>query len=374
MMIKSYDNLKEILNAYNSVYIYGAGKMTRELLSRVSHSDFKSFKGILVTDKSTNPSNIMGLPVSQISDVKINADDFFIICSSFENCRDITEYLSKTYSVDIKRKTAELSFSRWVRKKLRFEVNLAEHCNLNCKGCNLFSPVAKPKFLDIAQYEKDINRLSELFNGEAERILLLGGEPLLNPQIEEIISMTRKKFREAPISIITNGVLLPQMADSFWKCCHNNKITIAPTKYPIKIRYDIAEKKAKIYDVNYEYFNNAQLVKTLDRDAYTCAPNEPMDWNFDHCTQANWCVALNDGKIFTCSHVAHIQNLIDHFSLNMKVTDEDGVDIYKVSSGEELMKKIAQPIPFCKHCRISERTTGHPYLQSERKREEWLDD
>lgn len=42
------------------------------------------------------------------------------------------------------------------------EVNLADHCNLNCQCCDHFSPVASEKFYEFNQYSKDIKRLSYL--------------------------------------------------------------------------------------------------------------------------------------------------------------------------------------------------------------------
>jgi hypothetical protein len=63
---------------------------------------------------------------------------------------------------------------------LRFDVHLAEHCNLRCIGCEHFSPLAKEEFLDIDSFKKDCIRLSELTNKDLEEMFLLGGEPLLN--------------------------------------------------------------------------------------------------------------------------------------------------------------------------------------------------
>ena len=34
------------------------------------------------------------------------------------------------------------------------EIHLVDHCNLNCGGCNHFSPIAKPWFID-PNYFKD---------------------------------------------------------------------------------------------------------------------------------------------------------------------------------------------------------------------------
>ncbi len=35
------------------------------------------------------------------------------------------------------------------RSKIRFEVHITEHCNLNCKACNNFSCIATPEFVDV---------------------------------------------------------------------------------------------------------------------------------------------------------------------------------------------------------------------------------
>ena len=77
---------------------------------------------------------------------------------------------------------------------LRFEVHVAEHCNLSCRDCLHFSPLAKEEFLDIDEYRKDCARLSELFDSEVERLYLLGGEPLLHPNLVEIMKISREAF------------------------------------------------------------------------------------------------------------------------------------------------------------------------------------
>jgi ABC-2 type transport system ATP-binding protein len=80
------------------------------------------------------------------------------------------------------------------RNSLRFEVHVTEHCNLNCKSCGHMSPLAKAEFLDLGTYSKDVERLSYLCGGKVELVDLMGGEPLLHPQLSEIASVTREFF------------------------------------------------------------------------------------------------------------------------------------------------------------------------------------
>ena len=122
--------------------------------------------------------------------------------------------------------------------KLKFEVHVCEHCNLNCKGCYHFSPLAKEEFLDVVEWENDCKRLSILFDREMEFISLMGGEPLLHPKICDLLKITRKYFDIGDVSIITNGILLLDMDDDFWNTCRENNVTIRQTKYPIDIVFN----------------------------------------------------------------------------------------------------------------------------------------
>ena len=41
------------------------------------------------------------------------------------------------------------------KNQIRFIVDIVDHCNLNCKGCGHFSPLASESFLDIETFEND---------------------------------------------------------------------------------------------------------------------------------------------------------------------------------------------------------------------------
>ena len=40
------------------------------------------------------------------------------------------------------------------KDKIRFIVDIVDHCNLNCKCCGHFSPLAQKSFLDKETFEK----------------------------------------------------------------------------------------------------------------------------------------------------------------------------------------------------------------------------
>jgi hypothetical protein len=50
------------------------------------------------------------------------------------------------------------------RTSMKIDIPAVEHCNLSCKGCTTFGPIAHESFLDPGSYEKDMKKLSELTN------------------------------------------------------------------------------------------------------------------------------------------------------------------------------------------------------------------
>jgi ABC-2 type transport system ATP-binding protein len=85
------------------------------------------------------------------------------------------------------------------RGSLRFDVHVADHCNINCKGCEHFSPLAPKHFIDIEKYKNDCIQLAKLSGandrdgggGGIDENTILGGGPLLKPPINDVIKKNR---------------------------------------------------------------------------------------------------------------------------------------------------------------------------------------
>ena len=149
------------------------------------------------------------------------------------------------------------------RAELSFEVALAEHCDLNCAGCDHFSPLAKPEWANLEETARDFARLAELFGEHVKEIHLLGGEPLLDPDLTRFFKMARNYFPNATIDLTTNGLKLLNQPEEFWMSCCDNNIEIRTTKYPIALNFEEIEKCASKFGVKYFYFGNTgTVVKT----------------------------------------------------------------------------------------------------------------
>jgi MoaA/NifB/PqqE/SkfB family radical SAM enzyme len=257
--------------------------------------------------------------------------------------------------------------------KFPLEVHLTEHCNLNCIGCTHFSPLASPEFLSPETFERDLSRISVLTKGGKHlyEFKMLGGEPLLHPEIEKFLEISRRYLPKARIQVTTNGILLPKMPETFWKACHSHKIHLSISHYPIKLDKPEIKRLALHHHVAVEYNGSdapdRMLKMPLDpegrADPKTTWKNCMITWG---C-----CVTLRDGRIYTCMMPAHIRFFNKYFNKHLDVTENDFIDIQKASSIKEIINFLEKPFPFCRYCRPKDMQYGIKWAISEKKITEW---
>lgn len=268
------------------------------------------------------------------------------------------------------------SFKRQLKPTIydfHFEFHLVEHCNLKCAGCTHFAPLAKEEYLSIEAFKSDIDRLSVLSHKKARFINLLGGEPLLHPDIQQFLYCAREAFPDSIIRVVTNGIKLLDMDEKFWVACKENDIIIGITEYPIGINYKERIELIKRKGIQFESFNSDDLPRdemwrlSLDESGL----NRPTD-NFMRCPRANACVFIKHGKVFNCATMANIEHFNNFFGTRFNISNDDGIDIYKVNNIDEILSFLAAPKPFCRYCSIDNRKYGVKWKMSDFQKEEWM--
>lgn len=257
--------------------------------------------------------------------------------------------------------------------KLRFEMDVAGHCNMTCAGCAHFSPLCREEFADLAETERDFERLSKLFRGEVEYIHLLGGEPLLHPKIAGFAALARRYFPVGRIEIVTNGTLLPRQDEHFWETCRDCGITLSVTRYPISFAYEELPALAALHGVKFQFYNHSGE-ETVTFNKLTLDPlgGHNSDLNFLNCYLANECIFLRQGRLYPCSVISHIRYFNAYFQRELPVTDADSIDIYAAQTGKEILDFLAQPVPFCAYCDIANRKHSLPWRPTNRDISEWI--
>lgn len=371
----------EEIKKYDTVILYGCGVNGEVLLHWLRGRGLQPYSFAVSEEHYTEKKrNVAGLPVYKISELKDYADSALVVVSVREELQnEIREGLKKlafrnvifiedSFMAEIKARIKE------PRKKLKFQIHLVEHCNLNCRGCYHFSSLAEEEYLDFKEYSRDIKQLSTLFHGEMEEILLLGGEPLLHPDLSEFMIETRTYFPKGTIKILSNGILLPNLSDSFWEALRTTGTELWLTKYPISFDYQGIERLAEEKGCQIYYFNQ-EPVRTLGHQPLDISGTRNYIDNFEICYRANECIFLEHGKLYPCLISATSRHFSKYYNVNLEIDEKDSIDIYKVNSGEELLMGLTKPTPFCRYCnRDDVQIFGRiPWSQSKREMSEWVD-
>jgi MoaA/NifB/PqqE/SkfB family radical SAM enzyme len=253
----------------------------------------------------------------------------------------------------------------------RFEVHLTEHCNLNCKGCSHFSPLAKNEFMDIDVFEKDMKRMAELFSNEIQNIRLLGGEPLLHPRVNDFMVITKKYFPKIKRELVTNGLLLSNMSESFWETCWTTDTWINITHYPIPLDFTAIERKAWIKGLKVMINPKDNPLTEFRKDVYDLTGMQDAYLSHTNCSLFGYCCQLNNGRFYPCSISAYFHHFNQYFELGLPLSEKNYIDIHKVQSKDEFYKLITTPIPCCKYCNIDAQKFGVKWERSKRNLDEW---
>ena len=401
---------------HKSIYIYGAGFVEKIFLDRSknicnSFSGMLQIKGFIVSKKEKDIIQINGVPIicidEYINSVYAKEDNLVVVAVKEENQNNIIRELEKNniveyicianecitdmlirqnndFSIINKRiEKLEQSYIRMIPKPaINISYHLTDACNLNCKGCWHFSPLAKFSEKDVAsldEFEQDIARLADVMEGEVTLVSLFGGEPLLHPKAYLFPYIVKKYLPDTYIDILTNGLLLLNQDELFWKSCEDNKVTIEWTQYPVnKNQYIKIEHLLKGKNVEFRHFGEDET-KCLTHDVIDILAKgnngqkgrNDARYQWLHCFRAGDCVQLKNHKLYPCSTAANAHLLKDYYGLNMRLSPSDGIDIYKVSSKEEITSFLAKPIPFCRYCNVEKAIDGNKWCVSERKLEEW---
>lgn len=252
----------------------------------------------------------------------------------------------------------------------RLSIPLADHCNLNCAHCNVFSPVAEPGFPDLLQFEKDLRKLSEL-TANIGWLSFFGGEPLLNPNITQYLEIARRNMPNSQIFIITNGILLPSMKRDFWECCRNNAIEIEVSLYPIKINWNKIDALSLAYQTKISLFHVRTDFSNHLLDLQ--GKNNPVV-NISLC-EISHCTTLRNGKIYRCPLIPFSETLEKRFNISFQKQDKDYIDIHETDALQEIKNHLDSVPSFCRFCppRASNKQALLKWeAPSSRKLEEWV--
>jgi organic radical activating enzyme len=232
------------------------------------------------------------------------------------------------------------------------DVLVTEKCNLNCSHCNMFIPhFEMPKHREL---DTMINDIDSYFNmvDYVSVFHLVGGEPFLHPQIENVIRHVVTNYIDKidKFIITTNGGISPK--PSTIELLKNSDVILSVSNYSDKLQ----KLKTKVERVIETYKSNGikhyvrNEIEWYDFGDLRIKKNLPTDKlikHFDSCTAPFR--GLNDGKFYYC-HLNTGAVLTKLFPLDKN----DYVEIDKVSKEDLLKFDLGYTdlgyITFCDNC------------------------
>ena len=238
-----------------------------------------------------------------------------------------------------------------------FETHITEACNLKCRGCSHFSVFAKPKHKDLAEFEREYKRLSEI--EEVGVMRLMGGEPLLNPNFMEYLRIARKYFPDTYIALVTNGILGHKLEPHVDEL-NELRIDVTISDYHLdkqnKNIHTQLHEKGNLYNISLDPSGSQ------DKDiAYMFCDIRMYEWFY-----------YMDGRFYPCCIAGTIHDFWNHFGLDWGIKQEDlGIDIF-THTAEEIEDFLHQPCELCKYCdTVRRQQTYKPFSISTGDIKEW---
>ena len=383
----------------HAIYIY-QHDLTQKLISKYLWMSEISIKGFIMPEVREKDTINEPFPIIPLGNVKIlpRKRNIRIIVAEDDCVHNQIANMFKAFGVTQLFFVSEWNRRTFVKKMMPralidfyLEVNLADHCNLNCQCCDHFSPIADKVFLDYDQYVKDIHRLAELTDGKIGLMKLQGGEPLLNDRVLDYMRVTRECFPESHICLFTDGLLLPKLGErkenNFWNVVREYEIEVRMTRYPIPMDENRIIEQAQKHGVPvtltpppFEKGARLWIFSEIGALSYTGVKHSvkhPFDltghqekYRWISCYQFNESIVLRDGKIYTCPMIPYAHYFNKRFGQHLEVKDDCYIDIYKVGSFLEIAEFCTHRTSFCNYCAVHKRF-ARPWKQSEHTTDEW---
>lgn len=142
----------------------------------------------------------------------------------------------------------------------RLDFTVTYECSLNCSYCNMFVPNAKHRKISCTRILSDLVKLFDILQINNIRIGILhfvGGEPLLNNQIFEMITLAIASPHVSLVWCTTNGTISKNL--NLFREIKSEKFWVFLTNYTESLPM-LTKKTNKVIDTLKNIFNNRIIV------------------------------------------------------------------------------------------------------------------
>lgn len=250
-----------------------------------------------------------------------------------------------------------------VNEGFEIEIQIVDHCNLNCGGCNHFSCIAEENFISLKEYEKNIKKISTFKS--LKHFMMVGGESLLHPDIPKLMEISRKYLDDSvKIDILTNGIILNNNLKFYLDLSNQYKINFLFTPYPY-INYSNIEKylndNVNQYNIQILYGRMFFVQPNVSKEPkYNCKENYKNCYRYQKPT-----FIIRNSNVYVCPGSACMDIIAKKFDFEIKFTDKDYIKIDELDL-EKLQNLFENgPESICSYCNpTDEHVYWHLYKDS----------
>lgn len=297
-------------SSIKNIVIYGAGTVSKICEKLFDNVDIH-ITCVIDRDKEKQGKEWNGIPIISFENAqKKAAGEKIVVMAAHAAYNNIANFLNEQGLVEFRDYCRIGQFicewfwnARGMNCVYHVDMTVTTKCTFNCKHCNMFIPYYKEcRNFSFEELKENIDLFFERID-YAAYFGLIGGEPMLNPVLKDVIIYLEENYRNqfGKISYASNGGALP--SDELLAIMQKYDVHIVVSDYskviPYKGQIEKLENKFREYHINYDikpslewcdfgfpehpYKRNEQQLK---EHLKYCRP----EWN-----------GLNDGKFYYCN-------------------------------------------------------------------------
>lgn len=229
------------------------------------------------------------------------------------------------------------------------EIVVTEKCTLKCKDCaNLMQYYKKPESFEVKKIIREFNRLLQSIDLLCE-LRILGGEPFICKEIDELLKEYVKCHKVKRITIYTNATLIPDQ--NIISALANKKIAVHISDYGMcsrninRLREILTENNIVYYVHQYEKWRD---FGDLEKRNYT---KEQATQLYQTCFSGK-CYTFYRGRFYLCPRAAHGERLEVFQNKKSEYVDFSNEDFVISDKRKELKEVIdnVQTLTACNYC------------------------
>jgi hypothetical protein len=250
------------------------------------------------------------------------------------------------------------------------EMQVTQVCNLSCLGCSNYADLKHTGYLKWSEGRREISQwLDRMDIGDFG---IMGGEPLINPELKQWITGLRELLPTSTIRFSTNGELLDKHLDVLETAHEAGNFVFKITAHQHSERVEaVIEKIFNMYkwepvfefgiyrfktgnNLRFQVNRPQTFLKYYKNDYANMMPyhSDPKE-SFEICMQQR-CPLMFEGRMYKCSTLGGLDQTLKRF----KITDPawDPYRSYWITPGsshkevEIFLKNYGKPHAVCAMC------------------------